>query len=95
MINKLDHTRIAEHILKHRPEDNIALVFEERQYPRVLFKVSTLDMDIEYYEENPHMLWQAVREPPTTCRLRRPRPGPTAGASREREKRGHLPGTTW
>ena len=89
MINKLDHTRIAEHILKHRPEGHIALVFEERQYLRVLFKVSTLDLDIEYYEENPHMLWQAVRDAAyhIGADYADHAQDPTAGTPQEREER--------
>ena len=55
MINKLNYTRIAAHILKQY-DDDIAIVFREGQYPRVLFQVDIPDLDIKYYEEIPHRL---------------------------------------
>ena len=85
MINKLDYEQIAELMLEDR-KDNIALVFQERQYPRVLFKIEVPDMNIEYYEENPHMLWDAVRL--EACSIANDYvQEPTATAPREREKR--------
>ena len=65
MIDRLNYTQIAEHILKLYGE-GIALVFREGQETRVLFQVCALEIgtneSVQYYEEIPHQLRDQVEQ---------------------------------